>query len=346
MTSTLSICIPTLNRPELLLQSLNSILRESSLLDQIEICISNNCSDADYAKVDKLLIEVENQCSIKYVRHAQRLPLDENHHYVKCMAESEYVYFLGDDDFFLSDELKKLLNFINQKKPDLAIFNGYLVDEKNTFLGMHFELASFEYKSLEAAFRDLRDKGTFGSVLVRKEHLQDDDFRCFYQTDHAYGCYWLSLFRKNEQCESLNISVPDFPCVAIRCASKTYNHIDVYFRTIPYEMSVRQQMIKTGPMQQLLVEHAVATEKFTASLRFLCYLSEAGHELRTIKVVNPAFYQRYEFRIWIARLLASSIFYKVLRFLFKMIIKRPTKASSEIKNTEIRYKLSSAYASE
>ena len=169
MIPTLSICIPTLNRPELLLQSLNSIFCEPSLLNQLEICISNNGSEADYAAVERLLNTHVGDCSIKYVRHAQRLPLDENHHYVKRLAAADYIYFLGDDDFFLRDELGELLQLITREKPDLAIFNGYQVDDANSYLGNHFALPPREYDSLEAAFRDLKDKGSFGSVLVRRD---------------------------------------------------------------------------------------------------------------------------------------------------------------------------------
>ena len=203
MRPTLSICIPTLNRPKLLMQSLNSIFCEPSLLNQLEICISNNCSEADYSCVLALLNDHLAIGNIKYIRHAQRLSLDENHHYVKRMAASEYIYFLGDDDFFLRDEIGKLLELIEHKAPDLAIFNGYKVNEDNFYLGLTFSLATCEYDSIDAAFTYLKDKGTFGAVLVRQSMLQDLDLELLYQTDNAYGGFLLSLFRKNDRGERL-----------------------------------------------------------------------------------------------------------------------------------------------
>lgn len=342
MIPTLSICIPTLNRPELLLQSLNSIFCETLLLNQLEICISNNCSESDYQTVDALLTAHASRCNIKYVRHAQRLLLDENHHYVKRMATSDYIYFLGDDDFFLRDELGKLLDLIKRKKPDLAIFNGYQVDETNVYLGQHFSLVPREYDSIEVAFKDLKDKGSFGSVLVSREMLQDADFERLYQTDHAYGCYWLSLFRKHERGEVLKIIVPDFPCVALRAARKTYNHIEVYFNKIPHWMAVHQQLMQTSGLCSLIDENAADTVRFNTSLRFLIHLKSMGYDLYSIKKADPAFFDRHRFRLWLAQRLATSFVFKGLRRLYRGSIRKLTLAESQISAPNITYKLSSA----
>jgi glycosyltransferase involved in cell wall biosynthesis len=341
MNPTLSICIPTLNRPGFLLQSLNSIFSEPLLLSQLEICISNNCSEADYATVDELLAEHAGKWNIKYVRHAQRLPLDENHHYVKRMATSEYIYFLGDDDFFLRDELCKLLDLIRRKKPDLAIFNGYQVDDASAYLGLHFSLAPNEYDSVEAAFKELKDKGSFGSVLVHRDMLQDADFERLYQTDHAYGCYWLSLFRKHERGEDLRIIVPEFPCVALRAARKTYNHIDVYFNKIPRWMALHQQLLQISGLRHLIDDNAAETARFNTSLRFLMHLRATGYDLFSIQKADPAFYDRHRLRIWLAQRSATLFLYKGLRLMYRCSLKKMTLAEAADSKTHISYKLSS-----
>jgi abequosyltransferase len=342
MITILSICIPTLNRPELLIQSLNSIFRERSLLNQLEICVSNNCSEADYTGVEALLSAHKNRSNIKYVRHEQRLPLDENHHYVKRMATSKYIYFLGDDDFFLREELGKLVDLIKYKKPDLAIFNGYQVNDNNAYLGKHFSLISKEYNSIEVAFKDLKDKGSFGSVLVAREMLQDADFELLYQTDHAYGCYWLSLFRKHERGEVLKIIVPDFPCVALRAAQKTYNHIDVYFKKIPHWMAVHQALLETSKLRHLIDENAAATAKFNTSLRFLINLKTTGYDLNSIKSADPAFFDQHRLRIWIAQHPATSFFYKGIRQLYYGLIRKLMLVQLNKSAPHISFKLSSA----
>jgi glycosyltransferase involved in cell wall biosynthesis len=344
MIPTLSICIPTLNRPELLLQSLNSIFNEPLMFDHLEICISNNCSELDYAAVQELLTCYAGRCKIKYVRHAQRLPLDEHHHYVKRMSTSEYIYFLGDDDFFLRDELVQLIDLIHQKKPDLAIFNGYQVDDFNLYLGSHFTLAPREYDSIETAFRDLKDKGNFGSVLVQREMLQDADFERLYQTDHAYSCYWLSLFRKQGRGECLKIIVPDFSCVALRAGQKSYSRIDAHYNKIPHWIAVHQQLLQTSGLRHLIDEFAVETASRNASLRFLIGLIGVGYDLDSIQEADPAFYNRYRLRIRISQLLAKSSIHKGLRRLYRGSIRKLPSAQVKISAMHIAYKLSSAIA--
>jgi abequosyltransferase len=347
MTPTLSICIPTLNRPDWLVDSLNSIFCQPLHLEKLEICISNNCSDVDYSAVEALLALHAGNCRIHYVRQVKRLSLDENHHYAKLMATSEYIFYLGDDDFFLRDELGNLLELISQNKPDLAIFNGYLVNSSNTYIGYEFALVPGEYGTIDEAFSDLKDKGHFGAILVRQELLQDSDFERLYNTDHANGCFWLSLFRQHESGGEIKIIVPDFPCVGHRSGRKAYNHIDVYYNSIPFWLEVHQQLLQTSRLRYLFDEFAAEHARKIATPRFLLGLRSMGYDLREIQRVDSVFYERYRPRIWLAQHLASMFFYRWFRGLYRQLlrvfIRMFNSSSSDATNhsVEIAYKLSS-----
>lgn len=322
MKPILSICIPTLNRSNYLVQAIRSILENDSHLHEIEVCISNNCSDSDYSESEQLIATASNLCSIKYVRQKVRLPLDQHHHYVTEMAISDYVYLLGDDDFFLRDQIGLLISFIGGQRPDLAIFNGYSVDADNGYLGRHFNLDSTRYQSLAHAYGELRDKGSFGAILVHRDLLPGEVFRKLYGTDHAYCCYWAALFRKNERGERLRIFVPDFPCVALRCASKNYNHIDVFYKKIPYWMTVYQELFGSGDARRLIDEHADFVSKMNASPRFLIDLAGLGYDLNRIEASDPLFYRKYRVKIFICRVLSSSRVYKSLRRFYRTFVKK------------------------
>ncbi|OIR09413.1 abequosyltransferase RfbV [mine drainage metagenome] len=318
MKKLLSICIPTMNRPDWLLQAINSILASNLFLERIEICISNNCSERDYSEVERRIESASNLCKICYVRHDLRITLDENHHYVKKMSNGEYVYFLGDDDYFLKGQIAKLFDFIEAEKPDLAIFNGLLVDGNNNYLGRHFNLPSKEYLSLDAAFMDLRDKGMFGAVLVRRDFLQDEDFSNLYGTSHGYGCYWFSILKKYEQSLGVRIFIPDFPCVALRCSEKNYNHIYVYYRDIPYETAVFKRFAQPGEAQRLIARFEQMLNTRISSFRFMCALSDFGCDLSLIKTINPVFYSKYSLRIKFARVISRSKIYKIIKDCYRM----------------------------
>ncbi len=322
MKPILSICIPTLNRSNYLAQAIRSILENNSHLHQIEVCISNNCSDSDYSESEQLIATSSKLCSIKYVQQKVRLPLDQHHHYVTQMASSDYVYFLGDDDFFLRNQMELLMSFIGAQAPDLAIFNAYRVDVDNGYIGRHFHLESSSYQSLAHAYRDLRNKCSFGAVLVRRDLLPGEVFRKLYGTDHAYCCFWAALFWMHERGERLRIFVPDFPCVALRCVSKNYNHIDVHYKTIPYWVTVYQGMFGSGIARQLIDEHAAFVSKMNSSARFLIELANLGHDLNRIERSDPLFYRKFQVKILVCRYLSSSSIYKSLRRFYRTYLKK------------------------
>lgn len=342
MRPLLSICIPTLNRPEFLLQALESIALEKDAAEHIEICISNNGSESDYSKVEARIASLSTSLDIKYIRHQPRIPLDQNHHFVKKLATSEYIYFLGDDDFFLRGSLGKLLSFISEKKPDLAIFNGLLVDARNQYLGKHFNLPAKHYVSAEDAFVDLKDKGSFGSVLARVDMLSDADFERLYETDHAYGCYWLAIFRMYAQGTPINVFVPDFPCVALRCAEKSYNHIYVYFGKIPHWMEIHRQLVPPGGLQKLMYAHAAASNGTNESFRFLLHLAGSGNNLDLIRTADAAFYKKHRLKITLCKYLAASPVYRLLRNINHMRSAKRSRQIPEEERTTINQLLSLA----
>ncbi len=342
MKPLLSICIPTLNRPDYLLQAIHSILHDNSHLNEIEVCISNNCSDSDYSEAERLIAASSKLCAIKYVRQRERLPLDHHHHFVTEMANSEYVYFLGDDDFFLRDQMGLLIPFIVAQKPDLAIFNGFSVDADNRYLGRHFYLESTFYQTIAPAFRQLRDKGSFGAVLVRRDLLLVDTFRKLYGTDHAYCCYWAALFRKHERGERLRVFIPDFPCVALRCASKNYNHIDVYYKKLPYWMTVFRGMLGSGDARQLIDETADLVSKMNSSARFLIDLADLGYDLSRIEGSDPLLFRRYRVKIIVCKYLSSSSVYGLVRRFYRTYLKRSPVRVLDIDRADFNRLISSA----
>ncbi|WP_182970704.1 glycosyltransferase family 2 protein [Aeromonas veronii] len=57
----ISICIPTLNRPQYLMEGIKSIYNQQHYTFDFEVCISNNASDADYSEVDEFYPCMQSQ---------------------------------------------------------------------------------------------------------------------------------------------------------------------------------------------------------------------------------------------------------------------------------------------
>lgn len=282
MNPILSICIPTFNRPDWLLIALNSVY-DSTISNNIEICISNNASDLDYSLVENFLSTTSNSfITTNYFKHEKKINIDENHQYVINMSKSEHVFLLGDDDLFLEGQLSKLINLVIEEKPDLAIFNGLKVDANGTYLGTHFELPHRYYNNIEDAFYDLRDKGSFGAVLTKKKYFNNKIFERFYGTQHGYGIFWIGLFETDNDKKPLKILIPDFECVGLRYAQKTYDKIDITYIDIPMWFKIFYFNSKYPKYKKLVLEYYKFYYSNVTSLSFLQNLFHTGNDISVI----------------------------------------------------------------
>jgi glycosyltransferase involved in cell wall biosynthesis len=115
----LSICIPTYNRSNHLINCLESIyLTNSKNQLQFEICISDNGSSDD---TELKVMEFQKKMSIKYSRNSTNLGIPQNFINVVDMASGEFVWLIGDDDLLLPDSLDKLF-FLFTENPDVNFF--------------------------------------------------------------------------------------------------------------------------------------------------------------------------------------------------------------------------------
>ena len=109
----LSIAIPTYNRSWYLERLLASILSQyCGCADLIEIIVSDNAStDATSEVVESY---IKNGLAIKYLRNFKNLGPDENIAQCFKLASAEYVWIMGDDDYFLNDAILIILEVIER----------------------------------------------------------------------------------------------------------------------------------------------------------------------------------------------------------------------------------------
>ena len=120
----LSICIPTYNRPEHLLNCLNSLSLQS--FKNFEVCISDNASDKN---IRKLISPFKKKLKIKFNRNKKNLGFALNLLKVSSMAKGEFIWFIGDDDLLVKDSLKNLIKKITQNKDvDFFWVNSFYLD--------------------------------------------------------------------------------------------------------------------------------------------------------------------------------------------------------------------------
>ncbi len=310
----LSLCIPTLNRCTYVCAAVRSIFEADWDVSRVELCISNNASEHDYAELEHLLTEAPRGLTVTYFVQPRRLTADEHMFAVKSMAQAGHVYFLGDDDLFLPGQLPRLLALVETQAPDLAVFDGHLIDASGQPMGRHLGRPARIFTDQFEAFDVLRDKCMFGALLVRRSLLQERHFKLLFGTSHAYCCFWLSLLESPSLASAqVRILIPDFPLVGLRVAEKTYSALDVYYRQIPYEIAVYRRHLMPGPAQHANHRFERRYERMVASMGFLVRMRFAGMPIEELRDLAPQFHERHAWKVRLAEFLVRSGVYQTAR---------------------------------
>ena len=107
----ISICIPTYNRTQSLLNCLNSLCLQTN--SNFEVCISDNCSDYN---IDELIEPFKKKLKLKFSKNEKNLGAALNFLKVASMAKNEFIWFLGDDDLLKPNAVEHLSKLINGNK--------------------------------------------------------------------------------------------------------------------------------------------------------------------------------------------------------------------------------------
>lgn len=313
----LSICIPTLNRPQYLMQGINSIYDQQSDFSDFEVCISNNASNVDYSEVENLIEQYSVKYrNIKYYVQKSRISLDEHMHFVKKMATGDYIYYLGDDDYFNCDALSEIDRLCNQGV-DLSIFNGDWVDSAGNYIGKHFNLQAGHYHCFEDAFSNLRDKGSFGAILVKRALLEDFYFSSLYGSSHAYGCYWLYML--NNPNENYQIVIPSTTCVNLRMAEKNYNVSKVYYSDIIKEFSLYDKLINNETGRGLNQKFFELYKKRIFSIKWMSAMFSKGANFSEVYKSDKKVDLFFLIKKIISFVIVKSSIYSALRSMYQVI---------------------------
>lgn len=171
----LSICIPTYNRAECLVQCLESIvneLKDPYLRENVEVLVSDNGS-AD--NTESVVREFQKKIpEIFYSKNSENLGYDRNVLLLLAKASGEFAWILGDDDALFSGALTYLLGEFKLGKFKYCIVNcwGYDKQLENKALGKpNMDIEQNQYYKNLAEFVRVTDKdklvGNFGGVSAQ-----------------------------------------------------------------------------------------------------------------------------------------------------------------------------------
>jgi glycosyltransferase involved in cell wall biosynthesis len=125
-----SICVPTYNRPELLVECLDSCLAQTHT--NIEILIGDDSNDTRTQQL--IATRYAHDARIRYVRNEPSLGQARNVASLFARATGDRIALIHDDDYFTNDGIESLLALWQQHPQlEVAFADQYEVDAQGNF---------------------------------------------------------------------------------------------------------------------------------------------------------------------------------------------------------------------
>ncbi len=239
MTKLLTISIPTWNRAKLLdglLDSLCNDLKKYKLETQIQILVSNNASDDDTENIVYKYKSLHN--FITYNKNGTNIGAKSNVLKSMELADTPFVFFIGDDDRLNVSSLPRILEIIENKN-DV----GLLIDSSKSKFQFSDDLKRIESHELTDNF--FWYMGNAGFFVVRTSYIKEGLIKFGY--DFFNECWpqtQLMLLglnnNKDHRCYVGNFSIP---------AESAHGEVMVYssfylWRTVVYDLRMSIEALK------------------------------------------------------------------------------------------------------
>ena len=200
----LSICFPTYNRAECIgeqLKRLSSV--DKSVLDELEIIVSDNCSNDSTAEVIK---SFQLELGFQYNRNDKNMGPDENFLYCFKHATGKYIWLVGDDDYLKPENLHVVVDTLKNNDLGFLYITPGATPENPIYK---------EYSSKEAFLKVMDKFITFlTSSIVRNEYVQDVDVSPYKGTWQEYVPFFLTAIIKGSVNGELLYDIYEAPAAA------------------------------------------------------------------------------------------------------------------------------------
>lgn len=171
----LTILVPSFNRINILLKNIEMIcdqIKSNNLIDRIKIIISDNASVDGTSKIISDYIK-NSVCNLELFVQHENIGLERNSIFLLKKATSEYIVFLGDDDFFPEGYLSFVITLISSCR-----FSAFIPGMTAQFAdGSECQIRnkSFFIKEYKGGFVDILRLSHMGhqmsGVVLRREGL-------------------------------------------------------------------------------------------------------------------------------------------------------------------------------
>ena len=200
MKTTVSICIPSYNRPQELLRLLKSIDTNRCELVDILICEDNSPKRNEIASV---VAEYKTNSSyrLNYIENSTNLGYDKNIKNLVANAQGDFIVFMGDDDTFIPGALDKLHEFLSENEDLGYVLKSHRFHFKNgkTEEFRYFNGNQFFDKGLDT-YVTLFRRSVFISGFTINRHVVKDLITDKFDGGLLYQLYLLAETAMHHRC--------------------------------------------------------------------------------------------------------------------------------------------------
>ena len=132
MSVKVSVIIPTYKRPAFICRAINSVLNQTYSNIEVIVVDDNDENSEDRKKMEEIMEQYKNNKKVIYLKHKKNKNGAAARNTGILQAKGDYITFLDDDDYFLKNRIKNILQKISEKgkKADLY-YTGVIVIENN-----------------------------------------------------------------------------------------------------------------------------------------------------------------------------------------------------------------------
>jgi glycosyltransferase involved in cell wall biosynthesis len=230
----LTIAIPSYNRPDTLIELLNSI---DFAPDDLEVIICEDCSPRR-SEISESVRNFKSNLTIKYFENESNLGYDENLWELVRKSSGKFIIYMGDDDEFVPSALEQFYNFLktnDQLGYVLKSHIGISQDGRTVYFKYYASTCFFE-KGTNAIIQLFRKSVLISGFCIKREGLLD------YYTDYFKGALLIQLFFLSIQCMKYDSAYFELPLTLQKCKDtipyfgSSVNEKELY---IPGENSVK-----------------------------------------------------------------------------------------------------------
>ena len=166
MNDSVSVIIPTYNRPQSLSRAIKSVLVQTH--KNYEILVIN---DSDDEKPVLEVIENFNDNRIKYFNNERVKGGNGARNTGIIKSKGEYIAFLDDDDEWLPDKIKNQIKYLTDKKSNYSgVFGAFLLQKKNRWIAQSYNTNCLK---IENVLTDKISIGSSSNLIFERKIFRD-----------------------------------------------------------------------------------------------------------------------------------------------------------------------------